>query len=64
MRTMALDGNFKLDNLTMKNPEGDVSLSDGEAMFVGTRDFEAHLAEPRPKKVSAIIIIIIITLTV
>ena len=53
MRSIAQDGNFKIDNVTMRNPEADVFLSAGEAMFVGPVDFEKHLKEaPAYSKVS------------
>lgn len=55
MRTLAHDGNFKIDNLTMCAPDGDISLSDGEAMFVGSENFAKHIANmekmPNFKKV-------------
>ena len=38
MPTLAVDGNMKLDNMPMRNPDGDVSLSDGEAMFAGSQE--------------------------
>ena len=44
MPTLAIDGNMKLNNMPMRNPDGDVSLSDGEAMFAGSQEFSKHLA--------------------
>lgn len=53
MRSVAHDGNFKIDNVTMRNPDADVFLSPGEAMFVGESDFAEHLKEaPSYNKVS------------
>ncbi|KAJ7719074.1 hypothetical protein B0H14DRAFT_3629631, partial [Mycena olivaceomarginata] len=37
------DGNFKLDNLKMRNPNDDVRLSDGEMFCVGSVSYEEHL---------------------
>ena len=45
MHTLAHDGNFKLDNLTMRNPDGDVTLSDGECMFVSSERFEKYIED-------------------
>jgi hypothetical protein len=57
IRTVAHDGNFKIDNLTMRNPADDVFLSDGEAMFVGWQKFQEYLDQvaklPKSKKVSS-----------
>ncbi|KAJ7899530.1 hypothetical protein B0H14DRAFT_2331726, partial [Mycena olivaceomarginata] len=36
------DGNFKLDNLKMRNPNDDVRLSDGAMFFVGSRLYDEH----------------------
>ncbi|KAJ7828821.1 hypothetical protein B0H14DRAFT_2366888 [Mycena olivaceomarginata] len=36
-------GNFKLDNLKMRNPNDDVRLSDGEMFCVGSVSYEEHL---------------------
>ena len=53
MHSVAHDGNFKIDNVTMRNPDADVFLSPGEAMFVGESDFTEHLKEaPAYNKVS------------
>jgi len=43
VRSVVVDGNFKLDNLKMKNAEEDVTLSDGEAFFVGQVQYQEHL---------------------
>ncbi|KAJ7637930.1 hypothetical protein DFH06DRAFT_1002060 [Mycena polygramma] len=37
------DGNFKLDNLKMRNPNDDVRLSDGEMFCVGSVAYNEHL---------------------
>lgn len=37
------DGNFKLENLKMRNPSDDVRLSDGEMFFVGSASYNEHL---------------------
>ncbi|KAJ7739284.1 hypothetical protein B0H14DRAFT_3168063 [Mycena olivaceomarginata] len=39
------DGNFKLDNLKMRNPNDDVRLSDGEMFCVGSVSYEEHLRD-------------------
>ncbi len=53
MLSVAHDGNFKIDNVTMCNPDADVFLSPGEAMFVGESDLAEHLKEaPSYNKVS------------
>ena len=50
---VAVDGNFKLENVATCKPENDVSLSDGEAFQVGTDRYQRHLKlTPEPKKVS------------
>lgn len=37
------DGNFKLDNLKMRNPQDDVRLSDGEMFCVGSVLYDEHV---------------------
>ncbi|KAK6988503.1 hypothetical protein R3P38DRAFT_3332031 [Favolaschia claudopus] len=37
------DGNFKLDNLKMRNPQDDVRLSDGQMFCVKSAPYEDHL---------------------
>ncbi len=55
MRTLVHNGHFKIDNVTMRAPDGDISLGDGEAMFVGSDNFAKHIANmetmPNFKKV-------------
>jgi hypothetical protein len=46
---MALDGNFKVDNIVTRNPAGDVALSDGEAMFVGAEKFQDYISQLKPQ---------------
>ncbi|KAJ6623813.1 hypothetical protein B0H10DRAFT_1785558, partial [Mycena sp. CBHHK59/15] len=38
-----VDGNFKLENLKMRNPEDDVRLSDGQMFFVGSVLYDEHV---------------------
>ena len=52
MPIVAVDGNFKLDNIATRKPESDVSLSDGQAFLVGVERYQEHLKlTPEPKKV-------------
>ncbi|KAJ7929798.1 hypothetical protein B0H13DRAFT_1595925 [Mycena leptocephala] len=44
------DGNFKLDNLKVRNPNDDVRLSDGEMFFVGSRLYDEHVRITPSKK--------------
>ncbi|KAJ7018777.1 hypothetical protein C8F04DRAFT_976706 [Mycena alexandri] len=44
------DGNFKLDNLKMRNPGDDVRLSDGEMFFVGSVRYDEHVRTTPEKK--------------
>ncbi|KAJ7453372.1 hypothetical protein B0H11DRAFT_1741449 [Mycena galericulata] len=39
---IVVDGNFKLDNLKMRNPGDDVRLSDGEMFCVGSIQYDEH----------------------
>ncbi|KAJ6543299.1 hypothetical protein B0H10DRAFT_1854422, partial [Mycena sp. CBHHK59/15] len=39
---IVVDGNFKLENLKMRNPEDDVHLSDGQMFFVGSVLYDEH----------------------
>jgi hypothetical protein len=57
---MVVDGNFKADNITMRNPTGDVSLSDGEAMFVGSVRFQQYIStiKKQPKVISILLILL------
>ena len=40
-----VDGNMKLVHLWMRNPEDDVSLSDGELFNVTCGPYNAHIAQ-------------------
>ncbi|KAJ6610848.1 hypothetical protein B0H10DRAFT_1810991 [Mycena sp. CBHHK59/15] len=40
---IVVDGNFKLENLKMRNPEDDVRLSDGQMFFVGSVLYDEHV---------------------
>ncbi|KAJ7457161.1 hypothetical protein B0H11DRAFT_2199920 [Mycena galericulata] len=40
---IVVDGNFKLDNLKMRNPGDDVRLSDGEMFCVGSIQYDEHV---------------------
>jgi hypothetical protein len=54
IRSVVVDGNFKLDNLKMKKADEDVALSDGEAFFVGDVQYKEHLRQAvELKEVSA-----------
>jgi hypothetical protein len=44
MRGFVMDGNFSAEHMAMRNPEDDVSLSDGTAFMVSMADYKAHLA--------------------
>jgi hypothetical protein len=45
-----VDGNFKLDNLKMRNPGDDVRLSDGEMFCVGSVLYDEHVRITPEKK--------------
>jgi len=42
-RSLVIDGNFKLDNLKMRQAEDDVRLSDGEAFMVTSGPYHEHI---------------------
>ncbi|KAJ6556077.1 hypothetical protein B0H19DRAFT_947493 [Mycena capillaripes] len=44
------DGNFKLDNLKMRNPEDDVRLADGQMFCVGSLQYDEHVRITPDKK--------------
>ena len=43
MRGFMMDGNFKAEHMKMRNPDNDVSLSDGTGFMVSRLPYEAHL---------------------
>ncbi|KAJ7177717.1 hypothetical protein C8R46DRAFT_888663 [Mycena filopes] len=47
---LVADGNFKLDNLKMRNPNDDIRLSDGEMFFVASGPYEEHVRTTPEKK--------------
>ena len=38
-----MDGNFQAEHMKMRNPENDVSLSDGAGFMVSKKPYEPHL---------------------
>ena len=38
-----MDGNFQAEHMRMKNPENDVSLSDGTGFMVSKKPYKSHL---------------------
>lgn len=38
-----MDGNFSADHLKMRNPDDDVSITDGSGFMVGDERYKAHL---------------------
>jgi len=38
-----MDGNFQAEHMRMKNPENDVSLSDGTGFMVSKKPYKLHL---------------------
>lgn len=52
MATIMADGNFKAENLEMKHPEDDVSLSDGKGFMVTSGPYKTHLASTPDPPVS------------
>jgi len=38
-----MDGNFQVEHMRMKNPENDVSLSDGTRFMVSKKPYKSHL---------------------
>ena len=47
---LVADGNMKLVHLIMKQPEDDVSLSDGELFMVRRAPYAGHLAHAPPRQ--------------
>jgi hypothetical protein len=43
MRGFMMDGNFQAEHMKMRNPETDVSLSDGTGFMVSPAPYELHL---------------------
>ena len=38
-----MDGNFQVEHMRMKNPENNVSLSDGTGFMVSKKPYKSHL---------------------
>jgi hypothetical protein len=38
-----MDGNFKADHVRMRNPEGDVELTNGEGYMVEDKRYQSHI---------------------
>ena len=38
-----MDGNFQVEHMKMRNPENDISLSDGMRFMVSKIPYESHL---------------------
>ncbi|KAI0070514.1 hypothetical protein K474DRAFT_1608543, partial [Panus rudis PR-1116 ss-1] len=47
-RVLVADGNFKQENLSMKRPEDDVSLSDGHGYMVTRKPYHDYLKSHPP----------------
>jgi len=43
MQGFMIDGNFQAEHMRMRNPENDVSLSDGTGFMVSKKLYESHL---------------------
>jgi hypothetical protein len=43
MRGFMMDGNFQAEHMKMRNPENDVSLSEGTGFMVSRIPYELHL---------------------
>ena len=41
--SIVADGNFKLENMKLKCPQDDVSLSDGRGFMVKDKPYQAHI---------------------
>jgi hypothetical protein len=43
MRGFMMDGNFQAEHMKMRNPENDISLTDGTGFMVSRIPYESHL---------------------
>ena len=58
MRGFIMDGNFQVEHIRMRNPENDVTISDGTGFMVSKKVYELHLKlAAERQQVSSIIMI-------
>ena len=55
-----MDGNFQAEHMKMRNPENDISLSDGTRFMVSKIPYESHLESAVERRQVSLFIISLI----